>query len=537
MPSRQIDLRFPFKGLDESRAFVAQAGGQGGENYTTALAQNVYGYDPTTGRNRGSSRGGLGKWCAAQVNGSAAIQDLAQVVGTAEPGVLLQEDGSALLQEDGTSFIDLELSNAQDVGERLVTVVGTAGGTVKTLTSSAANSVTSGSAALSATALTIFSTQFQEDLYFCDGTSYKILDVSANEIVTWTATSGTLPVDANSNVATLIERWNNRLVLSGVTGDPRTLYFSAVRDALDFNYTPDAITTTMAVALANDDIVTCFIPYTDDVGIIGGDHTIYRLSGDPADGGRRDLLSDITGIAFGRAWCKSPEGTVYFVGSRGGIYRLDPGGGVPQRLTARTIDERLADVDMDANIFRLAWDDRHVCVRVFITPKDGSATTHYIWDVRNEAWWPCAFQNPDHSPITVLLLSGYSADDRTVLLGCQDGYVRMLDPDASTDDGSGIESFVFCGPFTNLMIQEFQATLGNTSGNLTWSIHEADNLEDALAAPACVSGQWRSGRNRSQWPRRYLRNGYVKLSSLDRWSLERIAATVEQGSATRARIF
>lgn len=535
MPSRPINLQFPLKGLDESRAFATQMGGEGG--YTTALAQNVCGYDPTTGRNRGSSRGGLGKWCSAQVNGSLPIQDVAQVVGTVEPGVLSMEDGFSILMEDGTTFIDLELSSTTGVGERLVTVVGTSGGEPKTLTASAATAITSGPGALSTSQQVIFSTQFQEDLYFCDGTVYKIFDVSANEIVTWMATSGTLPVDANSNVATGIERWNNRLALFGVTGDSRTIFFSAVGDALDYDYTPDAITTTMAVALANDDIVTCFIPYTDDVALIGGDHTIYRLSGDPADGGRRDLVSDQTGIAFGRAWCKSPEGTVYFMGSRGGIYRIDPGGGIPQRLTATTIDERLADVDMDTNIFRLVWDDRHLCVRIFITPKDGSATTNYVWDVRNQAWWPLTFANDDHNPICVLLLSGYSADDRTVLLGCQDGYVRMFDPDASTDDGSGIESFVFLGPFTNLTFQEFQATLGNTSGNLTWSIHEADNLEDALSAQACATGQWRAGRNRSQWPKRYLRRGFVKLSSLENWSLEQVTASVEQGSAQRGRMF
>lgn len=537
MPSRPIDVHFPFRGLDESRAYAAQQGSQGGENYTTALAQNVCGYDPRTGRNRGSSVGGLAKWSTAQVNGSAEIQDLTQVVGTVEPGILLQESGDALLQEDGASFIDLEISNASDIGERLVTVVATAGGTVKTMTTTAANAITSGSAALSTSNLVIFSAQFGEDLYFCDGTNYKIFDVSANEIVAWTATAGTLPVDANSNVAIGIERWNQRMVLFGVTGDSRTLYFSAVDDPLDHDYAPDAITTSMAVALVNDDIVTAFIPYTNDVGLIGGDHTIYRMTGDPADGGRRDLVSDSVGIAFGRAWCKSPEGTVYFVGSRGGIYRIDPTSGIPQRLTAKTIDERLADVNMDTNIFRLVWDDRHICVRIFITPKDGSATTNYVWDVRNEAWWPRVFENDDHNPRTVLLLSGYSTDYRSVLLGCQDGYIRMFDPDATTDDGSPIESFVFLGPWTNTMMLEFQATLGNGSGNLTWSIHEADNLEDALAAPACATGKWRAGRNRSQWPRRFLRSGYLKLSSTENWALERVVAAVDVGSAQRGRIF
>ena len=541
MANREIELHFPFRGLDESRAYVAQAGGQGGANYTTPLCDNVCGYDPKTGRNRGSSRSGTRKWCSSQVNGTAAIQDIAQVVGAVEPGVYIQEDGFAYYQEDDASFYDLEATTATNAGERLVTVVATAGGEPKVIAATGTTSITSGSGSLSTTQQTIFSVQFQEDLYFCDGTNYKVFDVSANEIVTWTASSGTLPVDANDNIATLIERWHGRVVLSGVAGDPRNWFMSAVDDPLDWDYAPATISATMAIAGNNSDagylgdIVTAMIPYTDDVLIFGGDHTIYRMTGDPADGGRLDLVSDITGIAFGRAWCKSPEGTVYFVGSRGGIYRLDPGGGVPQRLTAKTIDERLADVDMDANIFRLAWDDRHLCVRVFVTPKDGSASSHYAWDVRNEAWWPFSFTNSDHNPMSTLLLSGYSSDDRMVLMGGQDGYVRIFDPDSSTDDGESIESSVFFGPFSNVTINEWAATLGESSGNLKWSIHEANTLELALSAKALAGGQFSASRNRSQWPKRYIRNGYIRLGGIEPWSIERISAMVEQGSSTRKR--
>jgi hypothetical protein len=352
-----------------------------------------------------------------------------------------------------------------------------------------------------------------------------------------------LPVDTGGNIARIIERWHGRIVLSGVTGDPNNWFMSAVDDPYDFNYFPDAISPTMAVAGNNSDaglmgdVITALIPYTNDVLLMGGEHTIYRMSGDPADGGRIDLVSDITGIAFGRAWCKSPEGTIYFMGSRGGIYRIDPQGGLPQRLTAQTIDERLADVNMDTNSFRLVWDDRHICVRIFITPKSGGSTTHYTWDVRNQAWWPTVFGNTNHNPFAVLLLSGYSATDRAVLMGGQDGYIRLFDPDAATDDGTAIDSYVYLGPFTNTLFQEFQATLGNTSERVQWSIHEAQNLEDALAAPAATSGRWNSGRNRSQWPRRYVRSGYIRLGATTRWSMERVIAKIEQGSVGRGRIF
>lgn len=543
MPLKTIEMHFPFKGLDESRAFVAQGGWRGEGEYSTVSCQNVVGHDPSTGRNRGGSRSAIQKWSTAQINGTLPIQEISQVIGTVEPGVLLQEDGTELLQEDGSSFFDLEVSMATDVGERLTTVVGVSGGTIKTLTSTAATSLTDGASALSAAAITIFSTQFGEDLYFADGTNYKLLDISANAVTAWTASAGTLPVDSNSNTPTLIERWHGRLVLSGVTGDPRNWYMSAVDNASDFDYSPATISATMAVAGNNSDagmlgdIVTALIPYTDDVLYFGGDHTIYRMSGDPADGGRLDLVSDITGVAWGRAWCKSPEGTVYFVGSRGGLYRIDPNGGVPQRLTATTIDERLADLNMQTNIFRLAWDDRAICVRVFITPKDGSATTHYTWDVRNEAWWPVVFENSLHNPMSTCLLSGDSENNRVLLMAGQDGYVRYFNPDAANDDGEAIDSFVLLGPLDNITIMEFQATLGKESGNLQWSIHSASEAESAIDAGAKASGQWVGGRNRSQWPRSYINAGYVKLSSTSPWSLERVLASVSKESGQRSRLY
>jgi hypothetical protein len=79
---KPINIQWPFKGLDEANAFTRQRGGQGG--YSTASCMNVIGYDPTTGRNRGSARAGTEKFCPDRVNGAAAGQCVAHVVGAPE---------------------------------------------------------------------------------------------------------------------------------------------------------------------------------------------------------------------------------------------------------------------------------------------------------------------------------------------------------------------------------------------------------------------------------------------------------------------
>lgn len=539
------EINFPTRGLSEAYSYDDQP--KGGFNQqtgvfgggTTPRALNVSSYDPRTGRRRGASRCGLSKYCTAAVNGTRAIQDVTHIV-------TLEDISTTRLLEDGTlrtleSGVFRTLSNSTiNTGQRTVTVLAVSGGSIYNITSTAATLVTNGGGALLSDKYTIFSQPYQQDVYYCDGMNYKVYDVSAGAVTTWAATTGTIPEGAN-----LICQFNGRLVLAGFTSNPQNYAMSAVDDARDWNFSPTTLSATMAVAGNNTqgaglvgDLITALMPFRDDTMLFGCANSIYRMSGDPAAGGRIDLVSTITGVAWGRAFCVSPEGVMYFVGSRGGIFKLDPTGvGVPQRITALVLDERFADLDMDDNLFRLEWDDRAIGVRIFITPKDGSGTTHYFYDLRNDAWWPETYTNASYNPLTVHLLEGYSSGERVVLLGCQDSYIRMIDVDATADDGQRIESEVWLGPMNNRLLLEMQATFSNDSGNVTWSIHTASELETALAASASASGRFTAGRNRSQWPRRHINSGYLRLASTEPWSLEKMLVGFDLDTAQRARIF
>lgn len=622
MPTRQIELQFPLKGLNESQAFVRQAGGQSG-THTTAKCENVVGFDPATGRNRGGARAGTRKYCPDRIDGAAAGQCLVHVVSnveisTRDTGASSSPAGETRVTASGV-IRGLGAGSVTVTAARVTTLLGVSNGTVALITTAGVTVVASGTSALSSARRVIFAAAFFSDVYFCDGANYKYYDTSAEEILEWTATTaGTMPAqEANNLIITgatnatpivitsvahgqtdgdiitvsgvlgntaangtwtianltsdtfelvdsvgngayvsggiftrqsgsrcsLIAVWGGRIVLSGLDTDPNNIFMSAVGDPFDFDYSPDIQTIQQAVAGSitsgfgkNPDIVTALIPYTDDVLLIGGTHSIRRFLGNPADGGINVSVTEITGVAYGSAWCQSPEGIIYFFGSRGGVYRIDPENGVPNRLTALTIDERLTDIDLDANLVTLEWDDRAIAVRIYITPEDGTATTHYVWDVRNEAWWPFKYANSEHNPMAVHLLSGNTVAERRILEYGQDGYIRIVDVDSESDDGNPIESFVYLGPFSAMMFVEIAASLREGSNPVTWEFCSASSHERALTVAPRQNGRITAGRNGSQWPRTFVEHGYLRLSATGPWAIEYLTVAVEQVSDTMNRV-
>lgn len=624
MPPRKIEIQWPFKGLDESSAFVRQKGGQQG-THTTAKCDNVVGFDPTTGRNRGASRAGLRKYCPDRVSNADRGQCIVHSIGNVNNGIRVTGTNSspsrATRVTAGGVPRSLGVNTAGLVGPRVTTVLAVAGGDVGLVTQAGIQAVDQGVNAMSPLQTTVAAEAFFQDIFLCDGANYKYYDPSANIMVPWTArevTGGTLPslpsndqritnatnatpitvrvnghgyvngnqvliteVKGNTNAngqwtianvtvdtfqlvgssgnaayggggiasrlngtkCTLMAVWGGRIVLSGLPTDPHNIFMSAVGDPFDWNYSPDVQTVQQAIAGnitrgygKNPDIVTALIPYTDDVMLIGGTHSIRKFLGNPAEGGINVSVTEITGVAFGSAWCQSPEGIIYFFGSRGGVYRMDPENGIPQRLTSTTIDERLSDIDLNANVVTLTWDDRSIAVRVYITPTNGSATTHYVWDVRNEAWWPFSYSDSLLNPLAVHLLAGNTASERLILEYGQDGFIRMVDIDAESDDGSAIDSEVYLGPFSGMMFLELEASLRENSGNVTWEFCTASNLQKALTAAPRHAGRFKAGRNDSHWPRAFIEEGYLRLSASGSWAMERISAVVDQVTDTARRV-
>lgn len=379
------------------------------------------------------------------------------------------------------------------------------------------------------------STPHLQKMYYADGINYVYYDPTSNSVELWEAdTAGTIPFGSDGNTGRLLCTWRDRVIISGIYDDPHNIFASAVGDAHDFDYSPlnPSPAQAWALNLADQgqvgDVVTGLCAWNDDVLIVFCDHSVFLLRGDPQAGGEVDKVSDKIGAAWGRAWCLAPDGTVYWISNRSGIYSMVPGG-TPQRISTK-IDSLLVDLDMGANIFRMAYDDRRQEIRLFVTPMDESApSTHFTIELRTQGWVKDVFKNSDHNPLCVCEFDGNDPGDRVILLGCWDGYVRKVDHQADTDDGVVIESLVLLGPLLTsntdeVKLTSLQAVLGLDSADVAYDILTGKTAEEALAAEGVAGGVFSESRGYNQFVNRAAHAIYVRLQSTGKWAMEGIRA-------------
>ena len=446
-----------------------------------------------------------------------------------------------------------------------------------TWTSAVNNTIPLATPPLNATGLVYNAVQNQV-MFFADGVNWRLYSplggvinpvlgsYAVNSINTWTPSTQDLlgnpitsvfPVDSDGNTPRLICNWRQRICLAGLLLDPQVVFMSAQGDPTNFDYSPTFTTPTQAVALdANSqagqvgDVITALIPYTNDILVMGGDHSIYFLSGDPMNGGQVNLVSDAIGMAWGAAWCKDPYGNIYFVSNKTGIYTLIPGQ-QPQRISQQ-IEQLLANIDTGLNTISLLWNDRFQGLHVFITPTsqvtavavtDNSVAqepvTHFFYEQRTGAWWQDQFANPYHNPLTCCTFDGNTPDDRVPLIGSWDGYVRQIDPFATDDDGWPINGEVILGPILTqdmdeMRLDELQAVLGEESSDVAYSVYVGQTAEQALASDPVSEGVFEAGRNISEPVRLSGHAIYVKLSGSN-WQMESIRLRMKSLNAVRRR--
>ena len=518
MRGRQYrELRWPFGGLHVGRSFHGQA------SDTCVDALNVRNFDPRTGRSRGAQRAGLTRYLDG-ASSANRIQDINQL-----------------------NTVPTDTPTTSAIKQRSTTKISVCNGTVQSFTTSAFTTVTNGTTALSASAPVIYSAVLFDKMFFADGASEKYYDSTGMNA--WTLTDGTFPSNG-SHRPRLIEMWRARIVMSGLKGDDHNYFMSRMEDALDYDYNPTPTDVQMAVAGNNSDaglvgdIINTMIPYDDDTLIFGCDHSIWQMSGDPAEGGRVDEISDITGMSFGRPWTKSYDGAIYFFGSRGGIYRMMLGQ-KPERLSSERLEEKLDTVNLDTSLVRLVYDDKTQGIHIFITPLDGTtASTHYFYDIRKDAFWPDKFANAQHNPVAVHLLDGDASTDRRVLLGGFDGRIRYIDYSSKSDDASAIESYVYLGPLMleesrRIQLRELIGVLDVSSDKVDYIVYSADAAEAAFSQnQQQFSGTWGAGRNWSDSRRASGHALQIKVGNSvfnSTWSYETILAHLKSSGISAMR--
>lgn len=367
-------------------------------------------------------------------------------------------------------------------------------------------------------------------VYIVDGQGPKVYDPDSDEVQGWTATSGKGTVPQN---ARLIALYRGRIVLSGIDSEPYNWFMSKLGDPNDWDYSPATTNVTQAVAgnLSNlgqiGDIINTIMPFNDDVCLFGCDGSIWAMSGDPADGGVIDLVTDQTGTAFGSAWTKSPSGIIYFAGVDG-IYALERGS-LPVNITAQRIKRRIDAVDLTTYSFHLAWDHIQDGLYVLIRNKDLTGVNLVLfWERRNDAWWIDEYP-ANIGPATIFSYNADDPDDNATLFGGFDGYVYKIDPSTTEgDDGFNISSRVRLGPMVYGGIHDtqklicVQSVLGNNSGDVTMKVFAEDTAEALLTGTAKYTRTLKAGNNPDsiRRVRGYAHDIELSADSKDPWSLE-----------------
>lgn len=349
----------------------------------------------------------------------------------------------------------MPVASAATGSPRTQVIAGVAGGNIVTFADS--GSVTTvGTGSIDTTSQYVQSVQHFGKVYYADGTGdIQIFDPQENTVAALVADSGPAPLRVK-----ILESWRGRLVAcraQGLIDEAFNWKMSAIDKPLDWNTFPPVRDSAQSIAGDNaigpglvPDIVNGFVPYNDDLAYFLCDHSIWMLNGDPMDGGQFDLVSDITGGAFGRAWAKDPDGNIFFFGSRGGLYVMRPGR-IPERVSLHNIERRLQNVDLSTHYIRLAWNYRDEGLHIIQCPfgAGGTQVLHYFWDAKFGAMWEDTYGSTSDTtvqPTAVTVIDGDDVSDRVIIFGSEDGYVRRWDENAFDDDTIPIDAYVTMGP-------------------------------------------------------------------------------------------
>lgn len=284
--------------------------------------------------------------------------------------------------------------------------------------------------------------------YVVDGNDEKRITPANPPVVTDYKTDSDTAYPAGNTYPAgcrVVCHWRNRIVMANQEGaaNGETLGFmSAVGDPLDYRIANDSDKPAeiSALAFANKfvntpaDAITCLIPWSDDLLIVGGANTINRFEGDPGQNGTFANLTQQTGILGDRAWCFDEFGNLWFMGSSG-LYRMTRDGQI-KNISGRKLYRELDRLDGNNNLIQLSYDAFAKTVNIFFTPyfagggqslsaanaSNVGGSLHVLFDITTESFW--FVQYPQRfGPWSVCRISGATDDDRRYLMGGNQGHI------------------------------------------------------------------------------------------------------------------
>lgn len=529
-----IPFTFPLQGVSDVWGRVNQPAG------SCVDCLNVMPYD-YSGRGRGGSRPGWSQVDATQYGGGA-----------------------------GTPFAQwMGQVTAETSGARSQYLVLVAGAKVYYGTAVAALTAVAGSSGLSANKY-CYGSAINGILYLVDGSGNLItvdFTQSPPVYVAYAATSGTSPAARLVRLSTV---YRKRLVFFAemiAGGNPQNFYMSRLGAPTDWNYgSPDpgaAVAGNAAKSGQPGDPITAMIAFGDDAMIIGCDRSLWIMNGDPADGGRIDLLNQGIGVFSQSAWCFDPAGDLYFVGT-GGFYKMTRGSYTIENLSLDKTASYFSNLRKDNQAIRCLWDqDRHGAW-IFMTPVTQGVATHYWYDERTKGFFPQQF--PDlMGPLQAVGFDTGGADGRVLVMsgwGATGGTSGVLlykhDLGAASDggttglNGTAIFSYAWLGPLRpgsisqEAMIQAVDFVLGEiptglpaaTSMKMSYILQAGRTANEAYnAAKYSASGSFTTAGRQTLQRNRVRGESFMLFLSNNTvakmWSIEQIGAHVVPAGRVR----
>lgn len=448
------------------------------------------------------------------------------------------------------------------------------GQVVSSGTGRVSNGVLSSTAISDFTAEGIETTEHIANITFVDGTvvtgSYSIQQVQNDEVILGSETTGTgactfsivaapKVLDPETQLVTLLAPTSGTIPTGSVAvtsyrdrlvwAKDRVWYMSRVGVGGDYNFSADIEDAGRAVAGVNSDAgqpgdpITALVPVGYDYLIMFGEQSTWVLRGDPAFGGQLYNLSRKVGCVGAEAWCHGANGEVYFL-SKDGIYVVDAAARQPPvSLSDERMPLELKERDAENYDTSLVYDMKDNAVVIFVTPKDGTAGTHWLFDMTTKSFWEFEFATNTKQPVAAISFSGAPTRQRSVTVLCGDGYIREVS--GTDDDGDTITSRIVLGPMplsstigTKGLLAQLHSELGTESGTVTLEVYTGDSAETVVAAAIAgtspkFSRTITAGRSTTIRPR--LRGVYacVALTSTAQWSSEAMTATVATAGRTR----
>ena len=308
-----------------------------------------------------------------------------------------------------------------------------------------------------------------------------------------TTNPGIMP-DGGSNIGTLCF---GRVFLNSMS-NPHQWFATRVGDPLDLDssQTDSASATTSQNSIAGlvGSPITAMVGYKDHYLIMGCANEVWIMRSDPLGGGVNTNVSRSTGFFSPNSWCWDDQNNFYFLGVDG-IYRFSseaiqqalP----PDNITKENIPKLVTDLGLNRRTDRVAmeYDKQRYGIQVSVTQKDGVSRAVFWLDLRTGGLFPDSFPT-DQSPASMFYYDSYNSDERALLLGGYDGYIRKFDESEKDDEGSNaIESYVGVGPFVaddpsrmRVEVNETSLVTGEDTDGVTIELFTGDSADNLITS-------------------------------------------------------